>query len=169
MSSLQSMDIVTSSLEDSKGAQLPTSRDLATKTSRPCSPMNSDAPRPKTKRERAEENWKVLVSPVLDRALHNRRAEMLLRTHNFTAQLAQTFATIKHGFLAKMHRLRACSLLVHVQDIIITESEQFEKGSVERAKSLEKLHQVLRQISKRPRTDKIVVPNAARSVYMYAP
>lgn len=58
----------------------------------------SDTPPPinKTKRQRAEENWKVL-------------------------------------------------------DNIITESEQFEKGSVERSKVLEKLHQVLRNISKKPR------------------
>mmetsp|Transcript_3022 Transcript_3022/g.6913 ORF Transcript_3022/g.6913 Transcript_3022/m.6913 type:complete len:199 (-) Transcript_3022:84-680(-) len=51
----------------------------------------------KTKRERAEENWKVL-------------------------------------------------------DNIITESEQFEKGSEARSKVLEKLHLVLREISKKPRT-----------------
>jgi hypothetical protein len=74
-----------------------------------CLRRMTTAPRPKTKRERADENWKVL-------------------------------------------------------DIIITESEQFEKGTDERLVALEKLHQALRQISKRPRTEKILVPNAARCV-----
>ena len=53
---------------------------------------------PKSKRERAEENWKIL-------------------------------------------------------DGIIKESEQFEKGSEQRAKCLERLHEVLRRVSKRPRAD----------------
>ena len=62
---------------------------------------------PKTKRERAEENWKVL-------------------------------------------------------DNIISESEQFERGSEERSKCLEKLHHALRQISKRPRSDNLLSPKPAR-------
>lgn len=53
---------------------------------------------PKSKRERADENWKIL-------------------------------------------------------DGIIKESEQYEKGSEQRAKCLERLHQVLRRISKRPRNE----------------
>ena len=37
------------------------------------------------------------------------------------------------------------------QDGIIKESEQFPKGSEQRAKCLERLHEVLRRISKRPK------------------
>jgi len=60
-------------------------------------------PPPKSKRERAEENWKIL-------------------------------------------------------DGIIKESGQYEKGSEQRAKCLERLHEVLRRISKRPRTDGMSSP-----------
>mmetsp|Transcript_64559 Transcript_64559/g.158914 ORF Transcript_64559/g.158914 Transcript_64559/m.158914 type:complete len:167 (-) Transcript_64559:853-1353(-) len=86
-------------------AKAPTYLELITATPAKKAPSPTPAPpapeppkAPKTKRERADENWKVL-------------------------------------------------------DTIISESEQFERGSEERSKCLEKLHQVLRQISKRPRTD----------------
>jgi hypothetical protein len=39
-----------------------------------------------------------------------------------------------------MHRFLTC--VVHVQDGIIKESEQYEKGSEQRAKCLERLHEV---------------------------
>lgn len=65
-------------------------------TSTPAKPQNALPARPKTKRERADENWKIL-------------------------------------------------------DGIIKESEQFPKGSEQRAKCLERLHEVLRRISKRPK------------------
>jgi len=42
-----------------------------------------------------------------------------------------------------------------ILDGIIKESEQYEKGSEQRAKCLERLHEVLRRISKRPRTEDI--------------
>jgi hypothetical protein len=40
-----------------------------------------------------------------------------------------------------------------VQEQIICESEQYEKGSEDRAKCLERLHEKLRQLAKRPRID----------------
>mmetsp|Transcript_12046 Transcript_12046/g.30137 ORF Transcript_12046/g.30137 Transcript_12046/m.30137 type:complete len:197 (+) Transcript_12046:223-813(+) len=96
-------EIITSSPAPKPPATTPI--DVPIPSSAGSAAQKSDTPvgpsRPnKTKRERAEENWKVL-------------------------------------------------------DNIITESEQFEKGSDARSKVLEKLHEVLRDISKKPRTGSI--------------
>lgn len=53
-------------------------------------------------------------------------------------------------------------------DDIIKESEQFEKGSDQRAKCLERLHEQLRTLSKRPRTQYVVPDKKLRKEYSSA-
>lgn len=49
-----------------------------------------------------------------------------------------------------------------IQESIICESEQFEKGSDARAKCLERLHEKLRQLAKRPKCDTVRTPPRPR-------
>ena len=172
-------------------------------TSTPAKPQNALPARPKTKRERADENWKILVSrhrPACarsllapcdstarmgvfgDRARRKRalclqrwsrsvrllrcRERALLFAHGAgrgrqrvppalgaacTCARFQRCGTAGPPARAPALTRSGCLLLAVSQDGIIKESEQFPKGSEQRAKCLERLHEVLRRISKRPK------------------
>ena len=55
-----------------------------------------------------------------------------------------------------------------MQESIICESEQYEKGSPDRAKCLERLHEKLRQLAKRPKIDCLRGGQAPRNSYSSA-
>ena len=55
-----------------------------------------------------------------------------------------------------------------LQEQIICESEQFEKGSPERAKCLERLHEKLRHLAKRPKIDCLRGGTPPRNVFSSA-
>jgi hypothetical protein len=86
---------------------------------------------PKSKRERAAENWAILV-----RAL---ACDMDEREHTYIGPTPLP-ALCARAWGCRIHRFLTC--VVHVQDGIIKESEQYEKGSEQRAKCLERLHEV---------------------------
>ena len=86
---------------------------------------------PKSKRERAAENWAILVRALTHDM--DEREHTYIRPTQWPAPCARAWGCRMHWFL---------TCVVYVQDGIIKESEQYEKGSEQRAKCLERLHEV---------------------------